>query len=215
LAALIAVTAAGCAGPARQPLEDAASAWAERRASLQALSAWRAEGRLSARVERDGGQAHFAWSQSGSRFRLRLGGPWGQGAAILEAEPDRVTLDTGEGRRYRGTDARSLLASVYGWDIPVAELRYWLVGLPGPRTQFSLDEYGRLARLTWQDWRIVYSGYEQVDGRALPSSIRIEREPDARGSVARVKLVVDQWRLGRASDAADANGDNSGPIFSP
>ncbi len=203
VATALAVLLAGCASP-RQAPSDRESAWQERRARLQALHDWHADGRLSVRFDGDGGQANFSWAQSGDAYRLRLTGPWGQGGAVLEAGGGAAELDAGEGRRYRGASARALLASVYGWDIPVAGLRYWLVGLPGDGNDYRLDRFGRLARVTWNDWEIVYEAYRRIDGVELPTAIRVRRNADTE-----VNVAIDEWRLG------GAGGDNGDDIDSP
>lgn len=199
---VIAVVAllSGCAPP-RQPPSDRASVWQERRSSLQTLDEWQANGRLSVQFERDGGQANFDWTQSGSTYRLRLTGPWGQGGAVLEAGQGAAELDAGEGRRYRGGDARALLASVYGWDIPIGGLRYWLLGLPGDANDYALDRYGRLQRVTWKDWEIVYEAYRRIEGVELPTAIRVHRDADTE-----VNVAIDEWRL---NDGNDGDGIDS------
>lgn len=200
----LALLLAGCAST-RQAAPDPESTWQERRARLQALDEWQADGRLSVRVERDGGQANFTWIQAGGTYRLRLTGPWGQGGAVLEAGQGAAELDAAEGRHYRGANARSLLASVYGWDIPVGGLRYWLVGLPGEGNEYSLDRFGRLDRLTWNEWEIVYESYRRIQGVELPTDIRVERDAETR-----VNIAIDEWGVG--GDASDDGDGIDSPV---
>ena len=78
-----------------------------------------------------------------------------------------------------------------GAPLPVAELRYWLVGVPAPGLahQETVGDDGRLAGLEQAGWRLRYSRYAAVGGLALPVRIEIESE------TARLRLVVSSWRL--------------------
>lgn len=180
------------AGPRPLPA-DRERAWDEARARLRALESWRAEGRLAVRTPDDGAQAHFTWHETANgRFALRLSGPWGQGAARLEGGAGRVRLDAGEGREYSGTDARELLLAVYGWDIPVAALRRWLIGLPGGGADYSLDRFGRVATLEWRGWLLEYRRYRQQDRLDLPALLIARRPADG----VALRMAVDRWQLG-------------------
>ncbi|MDX1609884.1 MAG: lipoprotein insertase outer membrane protein LolB [Halofilum sp. (in: g-proteobacteria)] len=179
-------------GPRPLP-DDRERAWDEARAQLRALDGWRAEGRLAVRTPDDGAQAHFTWQESADgRFALRLAGPWGQGAARLVGGAGQARLDTGEGREYSGPDARELLFAVYGWDIPVAALRRWLIGLPGDDAEYTLDRFGRVATLDWRDWSLEYRRYRQQDGLDLPALLIARRAADG----VALRMAVDSWQLG-------------------
>ncbi len=202
----LALALAGCAPTPRKPADDPQQRWQARQQQLGAVDRWRAEGRLSIDRGGEGGQAYFDWQQRGERLRLRLTGPWGQGGGVIEAGPSGAQLDLGDGERYRGPDARRLLASVYGWDIPVAELRYWLVGLARDGARPDLDRFGRLARLDWQGWRIEYEAYQQVGGLELPSRVRARQ-----GEAVEIRIAIHDWALPGASDGGDSESDAPGP----
>lgn len=198
----LAVLLAGCAAGPRPLPDDRQAAWQELRARLEALEGWHAEGRLSVRMDGDGGQAGFTWVETrDAGFQLRLSGPWGQGAARLRGGDGAAELRSGDGYRYAGDDARSLLARVYGWDIPVAGLRSWLIGLPADGADYTLDRFGRLATLDRGGWHIEYRRYRRVGDLDLPAVLR------ARNAAAdtEVRVVVDDWRPG------SADGDAPGP----
>ncbi len=68
--------------------------------------------------------------------------------------------------------------------------------LPAPDSprQLTLDDNGRLARMTQDGWEVEYLSYLQQDGYALPERIRLE------GQDLRVTLVIKDWQprqLGR------------------
>lgn len=195
----LAIALAGCAaGPRTQP-DDPEAAWASLREGLQALDAWRAEGRLVVRSGDDGGQAAFTWiERADGTFGVRMAGPWGQGAARLTGGDGGAQLRAADGARYVDADAGELLAGVYGWDIPVAGLRRWLVGLPGAGADYTLDGFGRVATLGWQDWRVEYRRYRQVDGIDLPAVLTASRADDG----TEIRVAIDGWRFGAAGGDA-------------
>jgi len=198
--ASLALVVVGCAPAPRKPADDPQQRWQARQQQLRGFDRWRAEGRLSIDRGGDGRQAYFAWHQRGERFRLRLTGPWGQGVGVIEAGPSGAQLDLGDGERYRGPDARRVLASVYGWDIPVSGLRYWLVGLARDGAKPALDRFGRLARLEWQGWRIEYEAYREVAGVELPSRLRARR-----GDAVEIRVAIHDWALPGASGDGDSD----------
>lgn len=183
---------AGCATGPRAVPDERDDAWQQNRARLSALDQWRAEGRMAVNAANDGGQAHFTWRETeGDRYSLRLGGPWGQGAARLAGTGSRVELLAADGRRFVGPDARELLIAVYGWDIPVSALRQWLVGLPTENSEYRLDRFGRVVSLQWRDWSLEYRRYRQHDGLDLPAVIVAERAGDGLW----LRVAVDRWHL--------------------
>ena len=69
---------AACATGPRSVPGDREVAWSEQRERLEALSGWRAKGRLAVRTPDDAGNANFVWVEAGDEhFRLRLEGPLG------------------------------------------------------------------------------------------------------------------------------------------
>ena len=209
-AMLLAVLLAGCATAPRPVPDDRAAAWSQLQGRLQALSAWRAEGRLTVRTPGDVGNAHFTWiEQAGGAFRLRLGGPLGQGGGRLTGGGDGATLVTADGRRYAGRDAAALLHDLYGWRIPVAGLRRWLLGLPGEEAQFRLDRFGRLATLDWRGWDIEYRRHRNVGDLDLPATL-LARDASAG---TEIRIAIDHWDLGGGDNNNEAAPGSPVPLI--
>lgn len=213
LAVLIAMAAliAACAyqGPRERPA-DREQAWQELRAALADLDTWRAQGRMSVRTAGDGGSAGFDWREQGAdRFELRLSGPWGQGVARLSGTPNGAVLDEGNGRILRGRDAGRLLRRAYDWNIPVSQLRRWLIGLPAAEeaeVSYTLDVYGRLETLDWEDWQITYGRYRQQDDLDLPAELTIANSAEA----VRIRVAIDDWDLDTPEQDQDEPGEDDG-----
>jgi len=181
---------AACATGPRSVPGDREVAWSEQRERLEALSGWRAKGRLAVRTPDDAGNANFVWVEAGDEhFRLRLEGPLGQGGGRLVVDGEQAVLTTGNGQRFAGADAGRLLDELYGWDIPVTGLRHWLLGLPGADADYELDRFGRITNLDWRGWRIEYRRYRQVGDLDLPATL-VASNAD---SATEIRVAIDQW----------------------
>lgn len=181
---------AGCAGQTRpDPARGAAEAqWAKQRASLQQITQFNLQGRLAS-----GGAMGLAggmrWQQNADgSFDMHLSGPFGAGAVSVAGTADQVTVRTREGEQTTN-DPQGWIRQKTGWMLPLAELRWWAVGLPAPQTeaQIELDREGRLLSLLQDGWRIDYREYQEVGTLALP------RKFEAANGDARVRVVADRW----------------------
>ncbi len=180
---------AACA--TRPPVAPDAAAWRAHREALSALHDWQARGRIAVRAGDEGWSAGFDWRQTGTDYRIRLRGPFGQGALELEGNSRGVWLRRA-GRPPVFTRAPEfLLERETGWRLPVAGLDHWLRGLPdgSADVETRLDDRGRLARLRQRGWEIRYSRYRDVRGLALPDRLELRRDG------LRIKVLVDDWEL--------------------
>ncbi|MFZ2507582.1 MAG: lipoprotein insertase outer membrane protein LolB [Steroidobacteraceae bacterium] len=179
---------AGCA--TLPPPTDAAS-WAGRRADLQALEAWILDGRVAVATAVEGFSGGLAWRQDGAKAEIGLRGPFGGTALSIRLDGEEMTVFDSGGAAIAGDAARQYVVSEIGAPLPLAELRYWLVGVPAPQFQYreTMGTDGRLAALEQAGWRLRYSRYQEVDGHALPVLIEINSES------ARLRLAVSRWRL--------------------
>jgi outer membrane lipoprotein LolB len=153
-------------------------------------TAWRLTGRISVHYGEEGWHAGLVWRQSPETFDLRLQGPLGQGALLLQGDGDRVALQDARGQRDTAGDAETLMRQHLGWELPVSGLRYWVRGeaQPGPTAQWQRDVEGRPEQLIQSGWRIDYSRYQPAPGGGtLPGRIDFER-PDLQA-----RLIIDRW----------------------
>ena len=180
--------AGGCAS--LPPAVDAGS-WPARRAELQALESWTLDGRVAVATAEEGFSGGLAWRQRGTKAEIELHGPLGGVALAIRLDGMQMTVMDASGASIAGAAARDYVASQIGAPLPVAELRYWLVGVPAPDQphQESIGADGRLSALEQAGWRLRYSRYDPVGRLELPARIEIESE------AARLRLVVSKWRL--------------------
>ncbi|MBL8200465.1 MAG: outer membrane lipoprotein LolB [Chromatiales bacterium] len=196
LAALVTAGLLGaCAAPSRiggGPALDPAG----RRAAIVSVGTWEARGRIALKTPGTSGQGNFAWLQTGDRTVLRVAGPFGAGAYEIRWEPERLTVLSGRGEvaaDYTGPDAaRRFLEEQLGWSLPVANARYWLLGLAGPDTSAleTLDDSGLLAALVQDGWDVSYGEYRPEGAIALPRKLVLS------GTAGRIRLVIDHWEFG-------------------
>jgi outer membrane lipoprotein LolB len=166
------------------------SVWLQHRDSVQTLSEWQLLGRVAIRNADEGWNASFDWRQSGQRYRIRLRGPFGQGAVELHGDPGGVWLRRQDQAPVFAHNADDLLARETGWQLPVSGLGDWLRGLPDASLTAELkwDAEGRLRKLLQGGWQIDYRRYRSVGARQLPDRLQLERDD------LRVKVVVDSWQ---------------------
>ncbi len=184
---------AACAAP-QPPVSlpaDAAAAWTGRQARLSRITHFRLQGRVAVKNGVEAWHLDVAWSQRGPEYVIDLSGPFGAGRVRLTGRNGGpVVLETADGR-FTAAEPEQLLYEHTGVRMPVSGLRHWLLGLPGPGARpAALDGRGRLARLSRGGWEVRFRAYTLVDGLDLPRLITVERDG------VRVRLVVDQWRLG-------------------
>ncbi|MCK7583328.1 MAG: hypothetical protein MZV65_52485 [Chromatiales bacterium] len=90
-----------------------------------------------------------------------------------------------------------MLCLYTGWRLPIAQLDWWVRGLPAPRARRDARAgRGRApaAACCQQGWQLRYESYLRVDGYDLPGRLTLaragRRQPPRRWRCA---LVIDRW----------------------
>lgn len=191
----LAVTAlaALCAACATLPAPPAGGDWPARRAALQALDDWSLTGRVAVAAGGEGFSGGVEWRQSGERAEIELRGPLGGTSLAISVAGDAFSVRDAKGGRIDGDEARRYVAEQVGGPLPVAELRYWLVGAPAPggAAHETVAPDGGVAALDQAGWQVRYLRYTEVGGERLPSRIEMQSES------LRLKFSVSGWRLAR------------------
>ena len=108
------------------------------------VARWRALGKLAARTGDGNWSASLDWRQADEDFRLRLSGPFGQGALQVEGSPGTVELTTARGDRRSARTPEALLVQELDWDLPASSLSP--LGSPGGRAPAFPWRAGRSTR---------------------------------------------------------------------
>ena len=169
----------------------------EHQRQLQAISDWQLSGKLGIRTAEDSGSASVKWVQQLANYQINLSGPLGQKSMIITGTPDKVRLEqTGEPAQEAKT-AEALIKQSAGWTLPVAQLAYWVRGVPAPKlriTHLQQNDSGLLDRLVQGGWSISYSNYrdQTFNGTVLPLPGKVTAEYQD----VRLVLVIRSWHLG-------------------
>lgn len=191
LLVVLALELAACA-PLRLREDDSTlSAQRARETAVLAQTRWQLNGRIAVSNGDDGGNASVEWRQDGGRYDLRLRAPVSGKNWRLHGDADSATLEGVREHALTGSDAAELLAREANWQLPVAELEYWVRGLraPGTAAELTFDEAQRPAKLQQSGWTIEYREYFADREPALP------RKVFATKGKHRVRLFVEDWQL--------------------
>lgn len=170
--------------------KDIDAAWQLHNEKLAELEAWDIEGRISLRFDDEAWHASLLWQQIDQVYHIRLFGPFGSGAIQLDGSPQSVTL-TQDGQQLHSQDPQQLLLQRLGWRVPINGLRYWVIGqkMPDKPANFDLDQFGRLANLEQDGWKIRYRRYVSVNGYSLPNKIFMDSQR------LDIRIVIDRWQI--------------------
>jgi len=188
-AVAILLLASGCA---TLPPPERTDDWPVRRAGLQQLDHWTLDGRIAVAAGEDGFSGGFEWAQRGTIADIELSGPMGGAAMQIHVEGDQLVVSTSRDT-YANEDARQFIADHVGagQSLPVAAMRYWLIGVPAPAGphQETLGEDRRLASLSQSGWLVRYARYQSVGSLALPARMELTT------AGLRLRVAVSGWRL--------------------
>lgn len=147
-------------------------------------------GRVAVKLDGRGHSARMRWLHDVYSDSIWLYSPLGSTIATLYADGDIATLVTSKKETYQSADVQSLTRDVLGWDLPLAGLKYWVLGRVDPNLpveQIEWDEQQRLKRLAQGGWEIEFTRYD--DNGALPSSLVL------RYAGLRMRLLIDRWNV--------------------
>jgi outer membrane lipoprotein LolB len=164
--------------------------WSEQRAALENLDRYGLNGRVAVAANGQGFSAALRYAQLPRRSSLALDGPLGIGGVRVELDGQDLEVATSRGDKLDGDAARAELERRLGFALPLAELRWWLLGIPAPG-EASLDQEsgnGEIRGFTQSGWRVSIIARAPGLGFALPQRLTAEREG------TRLKLLVERWQ---------------------
>jgi len=183
--ALCAVALAACT--TTRPIPQLPQPWESRLPTLQRASAWDLAARAAVAIDTQGWQASLNWRQRDQLSELHLAGPLGVGASVVRLSPAGLALDGAP----PGSDALRQLQDRLGFDPPLRQMRFWLLGVPAPGEPFELvrDAQDRAKTLQQDGWTIEIDRYRPAKDDLLPAHLTLTHDD------VRVRIVVDQWNL--------------------
>jgi outer membrane lipoprotein LolB len=155
------------------------------REHLYKLDQWSFEGRLALTGKSDSWSASINWGHRPDDEKIKLSGPLGQGATVIQLSGDLVTIDRGHDQVQSSTQPEEFINQQLGMFVPVHSLRYWVIGLPEPTSAFVETATG----FKQAGWFIEYKQMQFVDEQSMPRKIMVTNER------VKLKLIIDQWVL--------------------
>lgn len=150
------------------------------------LRDWTASGRMGISGVEQAGSGGFTWRQQADISDLQVRGPMGMGLLAIHLQGQRLTLQASDGTQYDAAQALAELEQRLGAPVPVAQLRYWVLGLAAPGVHQWLAPS---TTLTQEGWQIRYSDWLQRGALRLPGKVILSREQ------VRIVIVVQEWQL--------------------
>lgn len=152
---------------------------------------WQLQGRLGVSDGKHGGSGSFSWIQNGEQYTFVLRAPITGKSFRLRGGPDGAELDGLDQGPLQGRDAETLMRQALGWEVPLRDLRAWVLGVRAPHVpaQLSFGE-NHLPSLLHQDgWSVDYRQWDDTRQPPLPTRVYASKPP------YKVRLSIDSWQL--------------------
>jgi outer membrane lipoprotein LolB len=177
--AMLGTSGTGSSGPSAQ-------AWSARHAELSRLDHWLMQARIAS--GRMGWSGNLHWRQDADHFDIRVSGPLGSGSFQARGHLGEVEIRTAQ-ESLITQNPEALLREKMGWSLPLAQLRYWSIGLPYPTTPAAVryDALGRLQSLEQDGWRLEYTEYGFYQHYELPRRFTLEDADNY------FRVFIDAW----------------------
>jgi outer membrane lipoprotein LolB len=149
------------------------------------------DGRIAVQTLSEGFHASILWEHEKAQDRVQVSGPLNQGGVSIVLQDDLILIRDDRGEVKTSRDAAALVREELGFPVPLASLRYWVIGVPRPARDAvpRYDGAGLLRELKQEGWSLAYEQFVSVHGVVLPQKL------SARGDEMKLKLVVDDWEI--------------------
>lgn len=178
-------------GPAKS---QTSPEWRQHEQSVAQLARYQTRGSFAYISGTQKVYARFNWQQTGAdRYRLLLTNPLGSTELDLNVQPGMAQVTNSQGKKYASNDPQDMIHKLTGMNIPLDNLRKWMLGLPGDAADFTLDDRGLLKQVNYhqdaQQWTVTYLGYRDDVNPPLPANLELQQGEQ------RIKLKMDNWIL--------------------
>jgi outer membrane lipoprotein LolB len=141
--------------------------------------------------------SNLRWRHAGGQDQIWLMTPLGQTVAYIEDGPRGAVLTAADQQQYHAGSVESLTRRALGWELPLAQLRYWVrgtevPGAPAQGVQRAVD--GHLLELTQAGWRVTFTPPPPNVASRMPARLQLSNGRQ------QIRLVIDEWR---AADAVE------------
>ena len=184
LVCVVAIVITGCA--------SISSSQRQQVSQLTAPESWRVFGKASVSSSESAQIFNYFWQYQSGYERLELNANNAGRILSYERKQQRSKLSITGREPIFDTEPDAALQEQLGWELPIAQLRYWLVGKAHPEANIAaveFDDQGRLLRLEQHGWELSYRGYYAAQSHYLPRLINLSK-----GGL-KVRIFVNNWQL--------------------
>lgn len=170
--------------------------WQQRQKQLRTIKSWYIQGAIGITHNNKTDIASFSWQNKLRSYLINIYGPMHLSNVQISGDDTHATLLQSSGGKMQADSPEELLQRRLGWNLPIANLNYWIRSLPAPTSstnpkvkasELQFDQDNHLIKLTQQDWQIIYSDYKSVNNVDLPSKIYLFTPQ------LRIKIVIKTW----------------------
>ena len=181
---------AGCATvPPPQPIDH--DEWLAHVRDVHAIERWQVNAKLLGDRAGEKFRARFLWEQYPNGYEIQLLSAFGNRLALIKSSKNQVEVITSKGQRYVDRDVQALTKRLFNIELPIAEMRYWSLGVPNPKQQhdpIEFNELGYARAFNQSGWLVQYQSYQQDLEIPLP------REFSMVSSDFEARVIVASWR---------------------
>ncbi|MBP2700468.1 lipoprotein insertase outer membrane protein LolB [Photobacterium lucens] len=187
--AFIAITLALLSGCAQTPKNTQKVDWETHQTQLKRLTDYQAKGVFGYVSPEQRVSLTFNWKNHNDEYQLILTKMY-KTVLNLDAKPNSVTLVDPDGKTYHGTDATQLVQQLTGIQLPLSQMRDWLIGLPTGADTYQLNNNDQVAYLAkdinGQVWEMHYNTYNS-QSPALPTQMVLNQ------GKLKIKIKISHW----------------------
>lgn len=193
-ALLMILILSSCAITPKPPSGEHYLTWSARQQQLSSIQSWNLQGTASIKNTNQSVVTHVNWQQSNNDFILNVTSQLNIGGIKITGNNDQVTLWRSSTNKITAKTPEKLMYQELGWSLPISNLRYWVLGLPAPKSDYKtqFDTFNHLAYLQQQGWQITYANFVAINGIDLPSTILLKN------TNLQIKIVIKEWQLGKS-----------------
>lgn len=136
------------------------------------------------------------WILMPQAYQMSGYGPFGRLIFRLRVNAQGAKLVSERGR-FLGPNPGALLTRLTGLRLPVAGLRFWILGIPAPglTVRQRISRRGLLKTLKQNGWFIHYRRYDRTRWGRLPRLLILTRKADRTGAPTLIVTIrVDRWQ---------------------
>jgi outer membrane lipoprotein LolB len=137
--------------------------WQKRQTVLQQIAEWKMAGVLSVTYNHKRDTARFQWIQKQDSYTINIFAPLNISSIRIVGNNNGVELWRTSRKCMKAKTPEQLTLNQFGWQLPISNIRYWVLSLPIPHTKVDVanfDQYGHLTNLNQCGWQINYSEFE-------------------------------------------------------